>query len=74
MRDWIDETGTMYRVQLAPLERHGALGVDSRLNAVVFETQDGKWVGSAPVYHRVTLESLSDADLEELLDEAIGRG
>ena len=41
---------------------------------MVFETAEGQWVGSVPVYHSVSLESLSDADLEELLDQAIGRG
>ena len=74
MRTWSDQTGTIYRVRLAPLERRGALGVDWRLNAVVFETAAGECVGSVPVYHHVTLESLGDADLEELLDQAIGRG
>lgn len=62
-----------YRVSIAPLERRGALGVDWRLNALVFETE-GEWIGSAPVYHNVTLDSLTDADLEQLLDQAIGRG
>ena len=74
MRIWTDEQGKTYKVRLAPLERRGALGVDWRLNAVAFETTEGEWVGSAPVYHNITLDSLTDADLEQLLDQAIGRG
>ena len=63
-----------YHVRIAPCERRGRLGVDWRLNAVAFATADGEWVGSVPVYHTITLESLTDEDLEELLDQAIGRG
>ena len=74
LRIWSDESGTAYHVRIAPMERRGALSVDWRLNGVVFETPDGKWVGSVPVYHSVALESLTDADLEELLDQAIARG
>ena len=67
------ETGRVYRVQLAPMERAGALGVDRRLNALVFETPEGNWVGSVPVYHTLTLWTLSEAELVELFAKAAGR-
>ena len=47
------ETGERYRVRLTPRERNGRLGVDLRLNALVFETREGQWVGSVPIYHAV---------------------
>jgi hypothetical protein len=56
------------------MERRGILGLDRRLNAIVFETGTGEWVGSAPVYHAVSLESLTLGELSQFLDEAIGRG
>jgi hypothetical protein len=45
-----------------------------RLKAVVFEVADGGWIGSMPVHHSTRLWSLTDADLTELLEQAIGRG
>ncbi len=68
-RPFVDADGIRYTVRIAPCERHGALGVAWRLNAVVFETAAG-WVYSAPVYHNITLESLGNADLQELLEQA----
>ena len=67
-------TGARYRARLTPRERTGPLGVDKRLNALVFETPQGEWVGSVPVYHNVTLWSLTEEDLGELLDQAVARG
>ena len=74
MRFFVAEDGMTYRVTIVPMERRGSLGVDQRLNAVVYETPQGRWVGSVPVYHTIMLDALTDADLEELLDQAIGRG
>ena len=68
------ETGKRYRAYLAPRERNDTLGVDMRLNALVFETPEGQWVGSVPIYHNVTLQSLTEHDLAELLDQAVARG
>ena len=68
------ETGERYRARLTPRERNGTLGVDMRLNALVFETPKGKWVGSVPVYHTVQLQTLTEDDLRELLDQAVARG
>ncbi len=74
MRLFVDVLGNSYVARIAPMERRGALGVDWRLNAVVVETEDGEWVGRAPIYHNITLESLSRRELGRLLDEAMGRG
>ena len=68
------ETGERYRAWMTPRERNGHLGVDMRLNAVVFEAPQGEWVGSVPIYHNVTLWSLTEEDLGELLDQAVARG
>ena len=68
------ETGKRYRVRLTPRERNGTLGVDTRLNALVVETREGQWVGSVPIYHTVKLQSLTERDLAEFLDQAVARG
>lgn len=74
-RTWIDPvTNVRYRVRICPRERTGALGVDGRLNAVVFETTDGEWIGSVPIYQNIALWSLDGRDLSNLLDQAIARG
>jgi hypothetical protein len=70
----IPEEDLTFWASLAPYERRGSLGVSERLRAVCFETSDGEWVGSVPVYRGIELESLSDDDLLELLDQAIARG
>ena len=73
MRFFAPEDGMIYRVSIVPMERRGIPGVDRRLNSVVYETPDGRWVGSVSGYHTIMLDALTDADLEELLDQAIGR-
>ncbi len=55
------------------MERKGALGVDGRLNAVIFETTRGEWVSSARIDCSVTPESRSRPGFR-LLDGAIVRG
>ena len=45
-----------------------------RLNALVFETPRGQWIGSVPVYRTVKLQTLTEHDLAELLDQAVARG
>ncbi len=42
VRLFVDSLGNRYVVRLAPMERKGALGVDWRLNSVVFETEEGE--------------------------------
>ena len=67
-------TGVRYRARLTPREGTDPLGVDKRLNAVVFETPQGQWVGSVPVHPNVTLWTLAEEDLAVRLDQAVGRG
>ena len=68
------ETGESYRVRVGPYERKNGRGVSRQLNDLVVETEDSRWVGSVPIYRTVTLESLSEDDLVQLLDQAMGRG
>jgi hypothetical protein len=74
VRLFVDALGNRYVVRIAPMERKGVLGVDWRLNAVVFEADEGESVGRAPIYHNISLESLSRRELRRLLDEAVARG
>ena len=67
-------TGARYWARLTPRERAGPLGVDKRVNALVFETPQGEWVGSVPVHQNVTLWTLAEEDLANLLDQAVRRG
>ena len=76
-RIYRDADGYLYRVALAPMEqgiRSPRLGVDRRLNAIVFEREDGSWMGSAPIYHTRTLWELTGEEMERYLEIAIGRG
>ncbi len=73
-RLFVDPIGNRYVVRIAPMERKGALRVNWRMNAAVSKTDDGEWVGRAPIYHNITLESLSRRELRRLLDEAMARG
>lgn len=74
-RPWIDpETSRRIRVRIAPHERRGTRGVEPRRNALIFGTDQGEWIGSVPVYHTIQLAHLSEPDLAERLDQAIGRG
>ena len=74
VRLFVDALSNRYVARIAPMERKGGLGVDWRLNAAVFEIDEGEWVGSAPVYGNITLESLSEEELEKLLELANRRG
>ena len=53
------------------MEPSGGRGVDPRVKAVVFEAE-GR-VLSTPIPHTVLLASLSDEQLTELLEQALGR-
>lgn len=63
--------GRAYRVSIAPMERSGGRGVDPRVKAVVFEAEGRVW--SAPISHTLLLAALSDEQLAELLEQALGR-
>ena len=59
-------TGERYRVRIAPRELTGRRGINPLLNSVVFETEMGGWVGTAPVSTPVTLEDLSEGELRKM--------
>lgn len=64
-RLFIAPDGEVYRVYRAPLE--GASGISARRRALVFETEDGDWIGAVPVAAEVPLEGLGVDDLLLLL-------
>ena len=68
------ETGERYRVRIAPRELTGMRGINPVLNSVVFETESGVWVGTAPVSMPVTLHNLSEQELKTMLARARRRG
>jgi hypothetical protein len=75
LRFFIDPiSDTRYRVSLAPYERRHARGVSRELNALVVETETGGWVGSVPLCHTTTLESISEAHMAKLVTLAARRG
>ena len=62
--------GPIYRVSLVLHERSDGLGVDRRQDAIVFEDVLTRQVLSAPIYHAWMLQDLTDAGLEQLLEQA----
>jgi hypothetical protein len=64
-RLFIAPDGEVYRVYRAPLERPS--GVSPLRRALVFETEDGDWIGSLPVAAEIPLEGLGVDDLLLLL-------
>lgn len=73
VRSFANETGEVYRVHRVPFERVRG-GHEPRLCALVFKELDGRWVGSVPLYHTVRLPDLTEVDLSESFEQAIGRG
>lgn len=73
-RLFTDRRGHRYRVRIAPRELSGGRGVSKKLKAIVFETDEGQWVGAVPIYPHVLLASLSDEELARLLEQAERRG
>lgn len=68
----IDSTGGTYYARLAPLERpRGGISLD--MKTLVFETAEGTWAGSTPVFGHAHLWSLSDDDLQRLATRAVAR-
>ncbi len=74
VRLFTDAAGNRYRVRITPRELSGGRGVSESLKAIVFETDEGQWVGAVPVYPYVTLSALSHEELVRLLDQAKRRG
>ena len=70
VRTVVDPLGETYFARIAPLERPRG-GVSSDMKAVVFETPEGRWAGSAPVYGKTHLWTLSDDDLQRLARRAV---
>jgi len=68
-RLFVDPLGSRYVARLTPREM--SWGVATRLNAVVIETDDGRWVGSASIYHNIRLEDLSERELLDILGHAL---
>lgn len=64
-RLFITPDGEVYRVYRAPLER--ATGISPLHRALVFETEDGDWIGTVPLPAEIPLDRLDVADLIELL-------
>ena len=67
-RRHISIDGHAYRVRLAPLEGPG--GVHLNLRALVFEREDGSWVGSVRVVGDTDSFWLTESELDDLLERA----
>ncbi len=74
VRFFTDREGTRYRVRVTPRELSGGRGISENLKAIVFETDEGQWVGAVPVYPHISLVSLSQEELARLLEQAKRRG
>ena len=70
VREVTDRAGGTYYARLAPLERPRG-GVSMDLKTLVFETAEGSWAGSTPVYGHAQLWSMSDDDLQRLARRAV---
>lgn len=67
-RIFIAQDGQVYRVYRAPRER--STGISREQSALVFETEDGDWIGIVPVSADLAIEILNVEDLLLLLDWA----
>lgn len=67
-RLFIAPDGQVYRVYRAPRER--ATGVSEVHSALVFETEEGEWIGVVPVAAELAIEILEVEDLLLLLQWA----
>lgn len=67
-RIFIAPDGATYRVYLTPRERSSGI---SRLHrSLVFEAEDGRWLGAVPVVAELPLERLDVRELLALLEFA----
>ncbi len=73
-RPFTDPSANRYRVRITPRELSGGRGVSESLKTIVFETDEGRWVGAVPVYPHVSLATLSPEELAHLLEQAKRRG
>lgn len=67
-RLFIDPDGTVYRVYLTPRERPS--GISQIHRALVFEHEDGRWIGAVPVVAELPLERIPVRQLLSLLEFA----
>jgi hypothetical protein len=67
-RLFIAPDGQVYRVYRAPRER--ASGISPIHRSLVFETEDGDWIGTVPVVAELELRHISVRDLLVLLEWA----
>lgn len=72
VRTVTDHAGDTYYARLGPLERPNG-GVSSDMKALVFETAEGAWLGSTPVYGHARLWTLSDDDLKRFATRVVAR-
>lgn len=71
-RLFIAPDGDVYRVYRAPLERNA--GISPLHRALVFETEDGDWIGSVPITAEARLHEMDVRDLLFLLGRARREG
>lgn len=68
VRLFVSERGGMYRVRCTPFEANPAEGeARQEMRAIVFETLEGRWIGSVPVHPSCSLDHLSDRELGAFL-------
>lgn len=67
--------GVCYGVRLAPVERPKHVSSVTPMQAVCFETENGRWIGSAVIRCHCELRDMSETELAALLrQETLGRG
>jgi hypothetical protein len=62
-------SGRRIRVSLAPRERRSG-GVESTFRSIVFEVDNGEWIGSAPIMGGRSLWSLSGEEVQIYFQQA----
>jgi hypothetical protein len=67
-RRFIAPDGAVCRVYLTPRERPS--GISRTHRALVFETEDGRWIGAVPVVAELRIERLEVRDILALLEFA----
>lgn len=71
-RYFTDPQGVRYRISLTPMELPYGL-ISGRVSAVLFETDEGQWIGTTPLCSTISLTALQDAELLQILKRATPR-
>lgn len=71
-RYFTDSQGVRYRVSLTPMELPYGL-ISGQISAVLFETDEGQWIGTTPLCSTISLASIGDADLQQMLRRSAPR-